>query len=588
MNDIIFGIDLGTTNSEIALLRDGLPTVIPVDGEPVMPSCVGIDPDGRLVVGRTARNQMTSHPEKTVLSVKRRMGSKDRVPMAGREYSPEEISALILGKLKSAAEAFTGRAAGRAVITVPAYFDDAQRTATRDAGVLAGLEVVRIIHEPTAAALAYEAGHAENQKILVYDLGGGTFDASLVVVENGVVEVKSSHGDTRLGGDDFDRLLIDEVSEDFLAEKGTDPRLDPVAFHRLWSSVERAKRELSDKPFATLREEYLAGGRHLETEIRRSRYEELIEPLVRRTLVAVRACLADARLLPRDLDKVILVGGTTRTPLVQKILREELSADPRHEIEPELIVALGASIQAGSLAGEKTRAILVDITPHTFGTRAVSFKGGLLDEDHFSPIIRRNTPIPCRREEVYLTMVDDQEAVDVEVYEGEGASVLENTLVGRFTIGGLSPAPAGSPILLEMDLDVNGILHVTAREKATNLSRSARIDVRDRGRLIDLGEARRRLERLETGEDAGEGPVPGGAGAPDEGPAPPAGGEEALANSQALRRRAEKLLGSLSPDDAAEVQAKLDWMREAAAGGDWAALERCNESLSDVLFYLEG
>lgn len=305
--ETVIGIDLGTTNSEVAILKeDGKVEIIPVEGEHIMPSCVGLDSEGKLVVGRTAKNQMVSHPENTVLSIKRRMGEKTRVTLGEKSYSPEEISSFILGKMKDEAEKHIGHELTKAVITVPAYFDDAQRKATKDAGALAGLDVVRIINEPTAAALAYEAGHDENRRVLIYDLGGGTFDASLVVIEQGIVEVKASHGDTHLGGDDFDKLLIDYVVNLFQEKHGVDLKTDLRAINRLWVAMEKAKCTLSDRPFAAIREEFLFGDHHLDIEISRAAYEAMIRPFLRKTMDAVHACLPMRPCFPRPLTRSFL------------------------------------------------------------------------------------------------------------------------------------------------------------------------------------------------------------------------------------------------------------------------------------------
>ncbi|MFO7495579.1 MAG: Hsp70 family protein [Desulfobacterales bacterium] len=573
----IVGIDLGTTYSEVAVLRDGQAEVVAVDGEPIMPSCVGLDNQGALIVGRVARNQMALAPENTILSIKRKMGKNEPVALGDRHFSPEEVSALILRKLKQAAEAHLGEAVTQAVITVPAYFDDAQRKATQNAGQLAGLEVLRIINEPTAAALAYDAGLEEDQTILVYDLGGGTFDVSLVVVEKGVVEVKASHGDTALGGDDFDNLLIAHAAEAFREENKVDLLQEPRVRNRLWSAVEAAKRKLSDAPFARIREEYLWQELHLDLEIARFDYEELIRPLVRKTMDCVHHCLRDASMLPGAVDRVILVGGASRTPLISETIRQEMRREPTYEINPELIVAMGAAIQAGVLAGQPTRSVLVDITPYTFGTQALSFHGGEIREDTFVPIIRRSTPLPVSKAEVFTTAVDEQRAVDVRIYQGEEPSVEDNIFIGNFLIEGLSKVPAGNQIVLNLALDLNGVLNVTALEKRTGLSKSVRMTTGGQGPEFDLQAARRNLAEL--GDDEWSADVPAD-------PAP-ADRQALLARAKDLRRRAHLLLAGIEETDAGELRLLLQQVQDAIAGGDYTKLADVLTSLDDMLFYLE-
>jgi molecular chaperone DnaK len=573
----IVGIDLGTTYSEVAVLRDGQPEVVAVDGEPIMPSCVGLDSQGELIVGRAARNQMALAPENTILSIKRKMGKTEPVTLGERRFSPEEISALILRKLKQAAEAHLGQAVTQAVITVPAYFDDAQRKATQNAGQLAGLEVLRIINEPTAAALAYDAGLEEDQTILVYDLGGGTFDVSLVVVEKGVVEVKASHGDTALGGDDFDHLLIAHAAEVFREEKKVDLLRQPRVHNRLWAAVEAAKRKLSDVPFARIREEYLWQDLHLDLEIARHDYEEMIRPLVRKTMDCVHRCLRDASLLPGAVDRVILVGGASRTPLIADMIREEMRREPTYEINPELIVAMGAAIQAGVLAGQQTRSVLVDITPYTFGTQALSFQNGEIRDDAFVPIIRRSTPLPVSKAEVFATTVDHQRAVDVRVYQGEAPSVHDNIFIGNFLIEGLSKVPAGNEIILNLALDLNGVLSVTALEKRTGLSKTVRMTTGGQGPEFDLQAARRNLAELGGDEPAA-----------DESAAPVAADrQELLTRAKDQRRRAMALMANIDETDAGELRLLLQQVQDAIGGGDFTKLADVLTSLDDMLFYLE-
>lgn len=573
---LIVGIDLGTTNSEIARIREGQPEIIPVDGAPTMPSCIGRDSEGQIQVGRVAKNQMAAAPENTILSIKRKMGEHTTVPLGDQKLTPEEISALILGKLKTAAEEFAGEPVTEAVITVPAYFDDAQRKATRNAGTLAGLEVRRIINEPTAAALAYETDQTQNQTILVYDLGGGTFDASLVSVENGVVEVKASHGNTRLGGDDFDRLLMEHVEARFREDHDVSLLEDTAAANRLWTAVETAKRTLTDAPFAQIREEYISRDFHLDLEISRVEYEEMIHPLLRKTLDSVHRCLTDAEMLPGAVDKVILVGGASRTPLVAEMLKREIPVEPRHEIDPDLIVAMGAAIQAGALRGKHASSILVDITPYTFGTKAIGSYAGEYREGVFVPIIRRGTALPARKAEAFTTVYDGQDAVDVRVYQGEAPLAEDNIFIGNFLIEGLSDVPAGNEIVMTLALDINGILEVTAVERRTGLSKSVTMETTDGIASFDLEEARERLAGALGGESA-----------PDSASASATGEAAAVIVARELRKRAEPLLDDIDPTDAEEVRGLLADSEQAIADGNLDKLSEHNDSLTDMLFYLE-
>jgi molecular chaperone DnaK len=574
---IIVGIDLGTTNSEIAVIRDGKPEIIPVEGEPIMPSCVSIDPGGNLLVGRSARNQMAAAPEATIVSVKRKMGEDTKISLADRAFSPEEISALILTKLKSVAETHLGEAVTEAVITVPAYFDDAQRKATRSAGELAGLSVRRIINEPTAAALAYDHDLGTDQTVLVYDIGGGTFDASLVVVQKGVVEVKASHGNTHLGGDDFDRLLMDYADDLFFEQHGVRLKSDLKAANRLWAAVEKAKRELSDAPYARIREEFMVDDLHLDLEIARSDYEEMIRPLVDKTLDSLHRCFKDAALLPGAVDKVILVGGASRTPLVSELVGNAIGTEPRHEIDPDLIVAMGAAIQAGVINGQKTHSILVDITPYTFGTGAVGMHDGQMQEGIFVPLIRRGTALPAKKGDAFATMYDNQEAVDVRIYQGEAPLAEDNIFIGNFLVEGLSKRPAGNEIVLTLALDLDGLLEVTAVEKRTGLSKTVTMET-DTGKApIDLNTARENLSAV-------LGHAPATAGNPPQA----TDAKQALINAaKDLRKRAAVLLDSIDSTDAQELRTLLAGSQKAVSDGDADKLAQLNESLSDMLFYLE-
>ena len=458
MSEDIVGIDLGTTNSEIALYRNGRPDVLADQrGRLILPSVVGVSDAGELLVGEEARNQYILYPERTVRSIKRLMGSDVKVHLAGKDYAPQEISAIILKRLKEIAEQKLGRPVGKAVITVPAFFSDAQRQATREAGEIAGLDVVRIINEPTAAALVYEAAQHQGKRILVYDLGGGTFDVSVVRIEEGVVEVISSHGNNHLGGDDFDHKIVEHILDHLKIKQGVDVAGDAPAMARIQRAAENAKKHLSDHPFARIEEEYVAevDGKpaHLALELSREDYEELIAPFIEETLSAIHTALELASLTSSQIDEILLVGGATRTPLICARLLEVFGKQARGEVDPDLCVAMGAAIQGASMAGEEVSAVLVDVTPYSFGTSALGELNGQLSPFKYIPIIAKNTPIPVRKSEAFYTVHDNQQSVDVHVYQGENEDALENIEIGEFRIEGLGNTPAGNTIILDLALD---------------------------------------------------------------------------------------------------------------------------------------
>jgi molecular chaperone DnaK len=576
MTELIAGIDLGTTNSEISFLIDGKTVVIPINGDPIMPSCVGINPTGKFIVGQAAKNQMVSAPESTIVSIKRKMGEVYTVMLGGKELSPEDISAMILSELKHHAEVYLKQPVKKAVITVPAFFKDHQRQATLEAGKLAGLEVVRIINEPTAAAVAYEAGNSDNQRMLVYDLGGGTFDVSLVVVENGVVEVMASHGDTHLGGDDFDELLIDYIFEDIRQKHHIDLSDDLRIRHRIWKAAEKAKRELSDNPFATIREEYITGNIHVDLEISRFEYEEMIMPLLNRTLNCIHQCLRDASCLPGAIDRILLVGGATRTPLVHSLLTKELGKIPRYEISPDLIVSMGAAAHGAVIGGSPSHSILVDITPYTFGTSAIDFDENGPTYNRYVPIVKRNTPLPVSKTEAFATASDDQEMVEVNIYQGEAPSATDNTFIGKFLVKGLSKVPSGNLILLNLELNLNGILKVTATEKATGLTKTVVMDT------TKAGVKSTNTESADPWDDFDD-----EVNKPEE-PETKSTENEALTQAKNLRKRAEKLLSAgINEEDARELKELLEKSREAITSRETGILADFNTSLEDLIFYLE-
>lgn len=578
MTDEILGIDLGTTNSEIAIYRDGRPEVLRDDqGRIILPSVVGLTETGELLVGEEARNQFLLYPERTVRSIKRRMGSDAKVQLGEREYTPQEISAIILSRLKEIAQARLGRPIRKAVITVPAYFSDTQRQATREAGEIAGLEVARIINEPTAAALVYEAAQHQGKRILVYDLGGGTFDVSVVRIEQGVVEVISSHGNNHLGGDDFDHKLVEHVLEHLKLKHGVDVADRPQAMARILRSAEDTKKQLSDHPYARIAEEYLAehSGQpvNLDLELSREEYEDMIAPFIEETLGAIHIALESAGLTSSQVDEILLVGGATRTPLIRHRLVEAFGTQPRGEVDPDLCVAMGAAIQGAAMTGTEVSAVLVDVTPYTFGTSALGELNGELYPYHYVPIIPKNTPIPARMSEVFFTVLDEQTDVDVRIYQGENNDALENIKIGEFRVSGLSREPAGNPVIVDLALDRNGILQVSAREKKTGLERRITIDnATSRYDREQLDEARQRIGAL-FGDQEQAASVGSGAAT-----------DSAV---DALLARASAKLDETGEEDRTEIIDLIEAIRDARSSGDSAALEDVRSQLQDLLFYLE-
>lgn len=578
MTDEILGIDLGTTNSEIAIYRDDRPEVLRDDqGRIILPSVVGLTETGELLVGEEARNQFLLYPERTVRSIKRRMGSDAKVQLGEREYTPQEISAIILSRLKEIAQARLGRPIRKAVITVPAYFSDTQRQATREAGEIAGLEVARIINEPTAAALVYEAAQHQGKRILVYDLGGGTFDVSVVRIEQGVVEVISSHGNNHLGGDDFDHKIVEHVLEHLKLKHGVDVADRPQAMARILRSAEDAKKQLSDHPYARIAEEYLAehSGQpvNLDLELSREEYEDMIAPFIEETLGAIHIALESAGLTSSQVDEILLVGGATRTPLIRRRLVEAFGTQPRGEVDPDLCVAMGAAIQGAAMTGTEVSAVLVDVTPYTFGTSALGELNGELYPYHYVPIIPKNTPIPARMSEVFFTVLDEQTDVDVRIYQGENNDALENIKIGEFRVSGLSREPAGNPVIVDLALDRNGILQVSAREKKTGLERRITIDnATSRYDREQLDEARQRIGAL-FGDQEQAASVGSGAAT-----------DSAV---DALLARASAKLDETGEEDRTEIIDLIEAIRDARSSGDSAALEDVRSQLQDLLFYLE-
>ncbi len=492
----IIGIDLGTTNSCVAVMEGGEPVVIPnQEGSRTTPSVVAFTKTGERLVGQVAKRQAVTNPENTIYSIKRFMGRRydevldeiqqvpykvvrgkndvARVKIGDKEYSPQEISAMILQKMKQTAEDYLGEKVTEAVITVPAYFNDSQRNATKEAGEIAGLKVRRIINEPTAASLAYGLDKKKDEKIAVFDLGGGTFDISILEIGDGVFEVKATNGDTHLGGDDFDQRIIDWIVSEFKKQEGVDLSKDPMALQRLKEAAEKAKCELStvtqtdiNLPFITATD---TGPKHLNMTLTRAKFEQLCDDLFQRTIEPCRIALKDAGLTPADIDEVVLVGGATRMPKVQQIVRELFGKEPHKGVNPDEVVAVGAAIQGGVLAGEVSDVLLLDVTPLSLGIETL---GGV-----FTKLIEKNTTIPTRKTEIFSTAADGQTSVEIHVLQGERPMAVDNRTLGRFHLDGIPPAPRGVPqIEVTFDIDANGILNVSARDKATGKEQSIRIE----------------------------------------------------------------------------------------------------------------
>jgi molecular chaperone DnaK (HSP70) len=613
LGDLIVGIDLGTTNSEIAAFVDGKVTILGSGNKNMLPSVVGLSPSGDLLVGEAARNQLALYPGRTVRSIKRKMGSDETVTLGDRQFTPPEISALILRELASWASQRLDRPVTKAVITVPAYFSDSQRQATREAATLAGLDAVRILNEPTAASLAY--GEGSRHTAMVYDLGGGTFDVSIVSLEGDITEVLASHGNNRLGGDDFNDLLAEHLLSEFQSQHGVDLRSGhPVARARIWWAAEEAKRRLSFDPEVTVREEALAtvDGKplHLELEIAREEYEDMIRPLVEQTLEHMSKALADAGKGPSELDAILLVGGSTRTPLVARMIEERTRLTPREEIHPDLCVALGAGVMASRLAGHEVDRVLVDVTPYSFGVSFLGERGGVSYPHCYKPIVRRNTPLPVTRSERFYTSHPYQEEVEVRVYEGEDEDALRNILVGDFTVEGLTPMRDFNEVICRMSLDLDGILKVTAIEKKSGLSKHITIARALEARSeAEIAAARKRLEALyatrqdddlddesndldEFGDE--DAPLIEGDGDFTVHPAPNAADvaeddwSAAEDEGRKMIERSRLLLDKIHDEDREEAIDLNQAIESAIENRDAAALKQAVHGLGEMLFFVEG
>ncbi|MCX7780708.1 MAG: molecular chaperone DnaK [Negativicutes bacterium] len=566
----VIGIDLGTTNSVVAVMEGGEPVVIPnAEGSRLTPSVVGFSKTGERLVGQLAKRQAVSNPDRTVISIKRHMGTAHKVKIDEKEYTPQEISAMILQKLKADAEAYLGEKITKAVITVPAYFTDSQRQATKDAGAIAGLEVLRIINEPTAAALAYGMDKGEDHTILVFDLGGGTFDVSILELGDGVFEVKATSGNNRLGGDDFDERIMKWLIEEFRKENGIDLSQDRMAMQRLKEAAEKAKIELSgvlttniNLPFITAD---ATGPKHLDINLSRAKFDELTADLVEATMGPTRQAMSDAGLSPKDIDKVILVGGSTRIPAVQEAIKRFLGKEPHRGVNPDECVAVGAAIQAGVLVGEVKDVLLLDVTPLSLGIETL---GGV-----FTKIIERNTTIPTAKSQVFSTAADNQPSVEIHVLQGEREMAAYNKTLGRFSLDGIPPAPRGVPrIEVTFDIDANGIVHVSAKDLGTGkeqkitITSSSGLSKEEVERMVKEAEANAAEDKRRKEE------------------------AEARNNADSLVYQAEKTIkemGDKADKSLVEkVQKAVDKLKETLKGNDIEKIKADTEELTKPLYEL--
>ena len=585
MSDIIIGIDLGTTNSEVSVVENGKVTVISDQGKTMLPSFVGLDDSGRIIVGETARNQYLVYPEKTIKSIKRVMGQDTPIMLGDTAYQPQEISAMILKQLKMTAENHLGQSVSKAVITVPAYFSDRQRQATREAGEIAGLDVVRMINEPTAAALTYDNQSAEAKRILVYDLGGGTFDVSVVNIESSVVEVLSSHGDNQLGGDDFDEKIVNYLVDHLQKKYAVDVRSNSKAMARITRAAEEAKLQLSEQPYAQISEEHLVEHDgtpiHLSVELSRVAYEAMIEDFIDSTMDAVHIALKGAGCISSEIDEIILVGGSTRTPCVRERLLNEFGLEPHSEIDADLCVAMGAAIQGAIIAGQKVDTVLVDVTPYTYGTSAMGHLHGQTYPFMFVPIIHKNTVLPNQKMEAFATHHDGQEKVDITIYQGEDPDALNNVKIGEFTVNGLRDVEEGNVIIVTLGLDLDGILQVSALEKETGLEKSITIkDALSQFEGGTLETAKQRLNSLfgqmessviehQPDEDEEKDDMP-----------------EMIA-AKKLIAKAESLFDQVSAEDKEDITELIKTLTHLIQSKNIEGLDVPVAELTDIIYYLE-
>ena len=565
----IIGIDLGTTNSCVAVMEGGEPVVITnSEGARTTPSVVSFQANGERLVGQIAKRQAITNPEHTIISIKREMGTDHKTKIDDKTYSPQEISAMILQKIKADAEAYLGETVSQAVITVPAYFNDAERQATKDAGRIAGLEVLRIINEPTAASLAYGLDKTDHsEKIFVYDLGGGTFDVSILELGDGVFEVLSTNGDTHLGGDDFDQKIIDYIANDFKSQYGIDLRNDKSAVQRLKEAAEKAKIELSSSMQTNINLPFITadatGPKHIDMNLTRAKFNELTHDLVQRSIEPMKKALSDAGLSIGQIDKVILVGGSTRIPAVQEAVKNFTGKEHSKGVNPDECVAMGAAIQAGVLTGEVKDVLLLDVTPLTLGIETL---GGVAP-----PLIERNTTIPAKKSQIFSTAADGQTSVEIHVVQGERQMATDNKTLGRFTLSGIAPAPRGIPqIEVTFDIDANGIVKVSAMDKGTgkeaNITITASTNLSDEEVEKAVKEAERfaeedkkRKESIETKNNADQ-----------------------LVYQTA--KQLEELGDKISADDKAKITAKLDALKAVKDGEDLEAIKKATEELTQEFY----
>lgn len=567
----VIGIDLGTTNSVVAVMEGGEPTVITnPEGSRLTPSVVGFTKDDQRLVGQMAKRQAVSNPTRTISSIKRHMGEAGyRVEVDGKKYSPEEISAMVLQKLKADAEKYLGETVTQAVITVPAYFSDSQRQATKDAGKIAGLEVLRIINEPTAASLAYGIDKTDDHTILVYDLGGGTFDVSILELGDGVFEVKATNGDTRLGGDDFDNRIVEWMAAEFKKENGIDLTVDKMAMQRLREAAEKAKIELSSMVTTNINLPFITAGadgpKHLDMNLTRAKFEEMTADLVERTIAPTQRALSDAGLTADKINKVILVGGSSRIPAVQEAIKRVMGKEPTRNVNPDECVAIGAAIQAGVLAGEVKDVLLLDVTPLSLGIETL---GGV-----FTKIIDRNTTIPTSRKQVFSTATDNQPSVDIHVLQGEREMATNNKTLGRFELGGIPAAPRGVPkIEVAFDIDANGIVNVSAKDLGTG--KEQKITITSSGTL-SKDEVDRMVKEAEANAEADKKQKEG---------------VEVRNQADSLVYQAEKTIKDMEGKGQealiANVQAALDTLKESLKGADNDKIKADTEALTKPLYEL--
>lgn len=565
----IIGIDLGTTNSCVAVMEGGDPTVIHnIEGNRTTPSIVAFTKEGERLVGETAKRQAVTNPDRTISSIKREMGTDYKISIDGKDYTPEEISAMILQKLKADAESYLGETVEDAVITVPAYFTDAQRQATKDAGRIAGLNVKRIINEPTAAALAYGMDKEEGQhKIMVYDLGGGTFDVSILEVGDGVFEVMATRGNNRLGGDDFDNKLVDYIADEFQKENGVDLKSDKMSLQRLKEAAEKAKKELSSTmttninlPFITATQN---GPLHLNMDITRAKFNELTSDLVEKTIAPVKDCIKDAGIEVSDLDKILLVGGSTRIPAVQDEVKKLTGRDPQKDINPDECVAIGAAIQGGVLTGEVKDLLLLDVTPLSLGLETL---GGVTTK-----LIERNTTIPAKKSQVFTTASDSQTSVDIHVLQGEREFAKDNTTLGRFQLTGIAPAPRGIPqIEVTFDIDANGIVNVSAKDMATGKQQFITITASNKMSEDEIKAKVKEAEKYAAEDEKAKQNI------------------ETKNNADQMVYQTEKSIkdlgDKLSAEDKKSLEEKKDALKKASEGTDYEDMKQKTEDLTNEFY----